>query len=186
LTLQNVTVRHNRAVGGDGNSAGTVVNAGIGGGIATNGSNNNAPQSSSNITTIQNCTVAHNLAIGGRGGDAMGGGVANVLGGVVIVSGSTLSHNCALGGDGGHGFGGAIYNGAASDHPSNPGAPTVLHVEQSVITHNKAQDRTAGVGDGDGIGGGVYDLGFLDVDVFTLIDKNKATTSHDDLFDLDV
>ena len=34
-----MTIRHNRAVGGDGNTAGTFVDAGIGGGLANNGSN---------------------------------------------------------------------------------------------------------------------------------------------------
>ena len=45
--------------------------------------------------------MANNQAVGGIGAAALGGGVANVLGGVVHVSGSTLAHNRAQGGDGG-------------------------------------------------------------------------------------
>jgi hypothetical protein len=191
LTLSNVTIRHNRAVGGDGNTAGTFVDAGIGGGLATNGSNPFVPESAGSEVTLRNSTIAHNEAVGGHGGAALGGGVANTLGGVVTISGSTLAHNRAQGGDGGpagdggQGFGGGIYNGAASTHPSNPGAPTVLTVVESAITHNQAQGGAAGNGgsDGEGIGGGIYNLGLFDVDVFTVINKNKATASHDDLFD---
>src|SRR5262249_10543445 len=117
LTLRNVTLRHNRAVGGDGNTTGTFVDAGIGGGVARDGSNAFLGTSSGSNTTIQDSTVAHNQAIGGHGGAALGGGLSNILGGSLIVSGSTVTHNRAQGGDGGtagdggNGFGGAIYNG---------------------------------------------------------------------------
>src|SRR5262245_7582552 len=123
LALSNVTLRHNRAIGGEGNIAGTFVDAGIGGGLASDGSNAFAAVSRGSTTTLWESTVAHNQAVGGHGGAALGGGVSNVLGGVVIVSGSTLTHNRAQGGDGGafgdsgNGYGGGIYNGAASNHP---------------------------------------------------------------------
>jgi hypothetical protein len=186
LTLSNVTIRHNRAVGGDGNTAGTFVNAGIGGGFATNGSNPFVPVSGGSEVTLRDSTVAHNWAVGGRGGAGLGGGVANLLGNVFTISGSTLSHNRAQGGDGGgNGFGGGIYNAAASTHPSNLGAPTVLTVEVSTITHNKAQGGAAedGGSGGQGIGGGVYNLGLFDIDLISVIKKNKASTSHDNVFD---
>ena len=123
-----MTLRHNRAVGGDDNTAGTFMNAGIGGGLANNGSNPFAATGGSTIILV-NSNVANNQAVGGIGADGLGGGVANVLGGVVHVSASTLTHNRAQGGDGGDGLGGGIYNGVASTHPSNFNAPTVLTVE---------------------------------------------------------
>src|SRR5262249_45171196 len=182
LTLSNVTFRHNRAVGGEGNTAGTFVDAGIGGGLANDGSNSFAAASRGSEVTLLDSTVAHNQAIGGRGGAALGGGVSNVLGGVVIISGSTLTHNRAQGGDrgasgdGGSGFGGGIYNGPASTHPSNPGAATVLTVEGSAITHNKAQGGAAGAGGssaGDGFGGGIWNGGTA-AGLETALSRNHA------------
>src|SRR5262249_30896511 len=155
-TPSTVPLRHNRAVGGDGNTAGTFVDAGIGGGLGSNGSNWFFTPSGGSEVTLRDSTVAHNQAVGGRGGAALGGGVANILGGVFNISGSTLSHNRARGGDGGNGLGGGLYNGAASTHPSNDGAPTVLRVEGSAITHNKAQGgaaRAGGSSAGDGLVG---------------------------------
>src|SRR5262249_43160983 len=102
-------------------------------------------------------------------------GVSNVVGGVVIISGSTLTHNLAQGGDCGSGFGGGIYNGAASTHPSNDGAPTILRVEGSAITHNQAQGGAAGAGSsaGDGLGGGLWSGGAAFV-LDTAISRNHA------------
>ena len=54
------------------------MNAGIGGALGGNGSNNNLPVSSGSTTTLWDCIVAHNQAIGGRGGAALGGGVASL------------------------------------------------------------------------------------------------------------
>src|SRR5262245_41255334 len=266
LTLDNVTIRNNRAVGGDGNADGGFAGTGMGGGLVNNGSNPFTTPGASTIT-LRDSTVENNQAVGGSGGAALGGGVANVLGGVVHISGSTLTHNRAQGGDGGSagdagsGFGGGIYNGPASTHPSNLGVPTVLTAEGSAITHNKAQGGAAGAGgsagfgaggglwnggtasvfdtaiglnhalggdgadgtdggsglgggvyneaasalrlerstvtanhanggkgggrrsDGEAIGGGVYNLGSFDFDARTLIFKNHASTSDDDVFD---
>jgi hypothetical protein len=160
LTLSHVTLRGNRAVGGDGNSAGTIVGAGIGGGLASSANDAFVTLSGGSTTTLSNSTVEHNQAVGGRGGAALGGGVANLLGGVVTVEGTTLSHNQAQGGEGGDGFGGGLYNGAASTHPSNAGAPTVLTVEGSVLTYNAAQGGAAGGGcAGSGAGGGLWNGG---------------------------
>src|SRR5262249_43832416 len=127
LALDDVTLSHNRAVGGYGNIARTLLDAGIGGGPLENGPKP-VRASRGSEGTLRDSRVAHNWAIGGRGSAALGGGVANILGGVVTISGSTLTHNRAQGGDGGmtgdggQGFGGGIYNDAASTHPSNPGA----------------------------------------------------------------
>jgi hypothetical protein len=86
LILSNVTLRSNRAVGGDGNTAGTLVGEGIGGGLASNGANAFATTGGSRVT-ISNSTIADNQAAGGQGadgsngGDAQGGGLANFFGG---------------------------------------------------------------------------------------------------------
>ena len=104
--------------------------------------------------TVSGCTLDHNRAIGGAG---------------------------AVGGNGGNGYGGGVYNEAgAFDVESS------LHLVQSTITENHANGGEGGEGgsDGEGIGGGVYNLGLFDLDVFTLIFDNHASTSADDVFDL--
>lgn len=160
LSLDDVTIRNNRAVGGDGNAQGGFVGTSIGGGLANNGSNPTVISGGSTIT-LRDSTVANNQVLGGAGANGLGGGIANVLGGVVHVSGSTLTRNAARGGGGADGLGGSIYNGAASTHPSNFNAPTVLTVEGSGITHNRAQGSAAGAGTaaGDGLGGGLWNGG---------------------------
>ena len=169
LTLDNVTIRNNRALGGDDNAHGGFVGTGIGGGLANNGSNPfNAPGGST--IAIENSNVANNRAVGGIGADALGGGVANVLGGVVHVAGSTLTHNRAQGGDGGDGLGGGVYNGPASTHPSNFGAETRLTVERSAITFNAAEGVASG---GDGLGGGLWNGGTASI-FDTGISHNRA------------
>ena len=95
LTLSNVTLRHNRAVGGDGNTAGTFVGTGIGGGLMSYGINAFVSPSGGSTTTLRDSTVAHNQAVGGRGGAALGGGVANLLGAVLTVSGTKRSFRCS-------------------------------------------------------------------------------------------
>ena len=150
-----VTLRANRALGGSGNTPGKIANAGIGGGLGSNGSNVMQLVSPGCITTMQDCTIEHNLAIGGSGGQGLGGGIANILGGFVQVSGGALMKNRAQGGDGGPGMGGGIYNGPASNHPSNPGAPTVLKVEGADVAFNKAQGGF-GATAGHAAGGGLW------------------------------
>ena len=269
LELHNVTLRGNRAIGGDGNAAGTFMGEGIGGGLASNACNPFL-RSGGSTTTLRDCTVAQNQAIGGRGRAGLGGGVANFLGGVVNISGGEFDHNLARGGDGGtagdggDGLGGGIYNGPASNYPTNPGAPTVLTLDGTTIAHDKAEGGSAqadgssagdglggglwngdsaivrdssltcnmalggdgeggagggdglgggaynraaaslqlqrssvtqnhanggdtgiGGGEGQGIGGGVYNLGLFDFDEFTVIRKNHASTSDDDIFGSD-
>lgn len=118
--------------------------------------------------------VDHNHAVGGDGGDGLGGGMANLLGGVFNVAGCTVNRNHAQGGvavaagSGGDGFGGGIYNGAASAHSSNLGAPTVLRVEHTSITQNKAQGGVAADGISDGVGVGVVSIPSV---------NSKSTTS---------
>jgi hypothetical protein len=172
LTLNNVTIRHNRAVGGDGNTAGTFVDAGSGGAIGNHAANPFVAVSGGSEVTLRGSVIAHNQAIGGRGGEALGGGIANTLGGVVTVLASTLSHNRAQGGDnGGRGSGAGIYNGLPSTYPSNFGAQTVLTVERSTIAINKAQGGSAGEAGssaGPGVGGGLWSGGSLAISGSTL------------------
>jgi hypothetical protein len=98
----------------------------------------------------------------------------------VSLSGSTISHNRALGGDGGpggnggNGFGGGAFIGTGAS----------LSVTAGTITRNHANGGSGNDGgsDGQGIGGGVYNLGTFAFDVTTVIKKNHASTSNDDLF----
>jgi hypothetical protein len=46
---------------------------------------------------------------------------------------------------------------------------------------NGGEEGTGGT-DGQGVGGGVYNLGTFTFDVFTVIKKNEASTSNDDIF----
>jgi hypothetical protein len=169
MTASNLTLTHNRAVGGEGNTGNVLAGAGVGGGLASWWVA--AP------VTIRDSTVAHNQAVGGSGADGLGGGLANVLGSSMTVVASAVDKNLALGGDGadgsdgGDGLGGGAYNGAASS----------LRIERSTVMKNHANGGTAG-SDGEGIGGGVYNLGLFSVDELTVIRKNRASTNHDDIF----
>ena len=53
----------------------------------------------------------------------------------------------------------------------------------STVTHNQALGGAAGAGGsgGHGSGGGVYNLGTF-TDLASVIKKNKASTSNDDIF----
>jgi hypothetical protein len=64
-------------------------------------------------------------------------------------------------------------------------ATASIRLERSIVTENRASggDSGAGGSDGEGIGGGVYNLGVFDFDALTLIFGNHASTSHDDVFD---
>ena len=50
--------------------------------------------------------------------------------------------------------------------------------------HNEALggDKGAGGIDGHGVGGGVYNLGTFAADLVSVIKKNDASTSNDDIF----
>src|SRR5262249_5375240 len=158
-----VTLRHNRAVGGDGNMAGAFLGTALGGGLASYGVRTDGPAAGS-TATVRDSTIADNQAVGGVGGEAQGGGIANHLGGILTVSDSTLTGHHAVGGDGAGGFGGGLYNDGPSTHPSNPGAPTVLSVSGSTIAGNEAIGGAAGAGGssaGFGAGGGISSASIL-------------------------
>ncbi|HEY7118400.1 MAG TPA: hypothetical protein VH475_17560, partial [Tepidisphaeraceae bacterium] len=175
LTASNLTLSHNRAIGGDGNMGNPLAGAGVGGGLMS--------WWVGATTTISDSTISHNQAVGGNGADGLGGGLANYFGSAGTLVGCTLDQNQAVGGNGsvgGNGLGGGIYNeGEAFDVMSS------LRLERSTVTKNHANGgEGAGGSDGEGIGGGLYNLGDFDLDVLTLIFKNHASTSHDDVFDL--
>jgi hypothetical protein len=109
----------------------------------------------------------------------LGGALWN--GGTAFVLDTAVSHNHALGGDGadgsdgGNGYGGGFYNDSTAS----------LTLRNSLVTKNHANGGDAGEGGsaGEGVGGGIYNLGALDIDALTLIFKNHASTSDDDVFD---
>src|SRR5262249_46865244 len=155
LTLRNVTLRHNRAVGGAGNTAGTLLGSGFGGGLVRHGL---LPGTTG---TVSDSTIADIRALGGPGaaashrGAGPGGGRARLFGAILTILGSTLTGNQALGSageSGGNGFGGGLFNDGPSTFPTNPGAPTVLVAVGSTLSGNQA---TGGAG-GTGAGGGIW------------------------------
>src|SRR4029078_5690825 len=91
LIASNLTLTHNRAVGGAGNTGNALAGAGFGGGLMS--------WWVGATTTISDSTIAHNQAIGGPGGDGLGGGLANFFGSAMTASGCTLDHNRAIGGN---------------------------------------------------------------------------------------
>jgi CSLREA domain-containing protein len=179
LVASNLTITHNQAVGGEGNTGNVLAGAGAGGGLAS--------WWASAAVTISYSTISHNQAVGGAGADGLGGGLANVLSSALTVSGCTVDDNLALGGDGadggdgGDGLGGGVYNGAGLPND----VASSLQLFGSTVTGNHANGGEAGEGgsDGEGVGGGVYNLGSFDLDALTLIFKNYASTSDDDVFD---
>jgi hypothetical protein len=139
---------------------------------------------------VSKSTIVHNQAIGGQeeaggnGSDGLGGGSANFLGSTLTVSKCTLDHNQAVGGegeDGGNGFGGGIYNDGSTAF-----GVSSLTVTGGTITQNRA---VGGAGEdggsaGQGIGGGLYLAadGIVCLDTTTVVKRNHASTSHDDIF----
>jgi hypothetical protein len=189
LTLHNVTLRNNRAIGGDGNTAGMVVGRATGGGLSSSGANPFHTPSGGSTTTLSDSTITDNQAVGGHaapggnGRDALGGAIANFFGALLTVSGSTLTGNQALGGAGragGNGVGGGIFNDGPSTHPSNPGAPTSLTVLGSTLTDNEAEGGAtgaAGSSAGTGAGGGISSAGILTLLGSTL--AHNVALGHD-------
>ena len=59
-----MTIRNNRAIGGEGNTQGDFAGTGIGGGIANYASNPFAAPGGSTVT-LTDCTMANNQAVGG-------------------------------------------------------------------------------------------------------------------------
>ncbi len=176
-TLTASTLGHNEALGGAG-GLGANGGDGFGGGLA-------AANTESSLT-IANCTFEHNTALGGpggaggNGGAGQGGGLNGNFGATLAVSGTTVFHNLAQGGDGGsggnggNGLGGGLLDDSAS----------TLTLTDAIVTYNQALGGAGGLGanGGEGVGGGVYSLGTFSFDSATIIRKNHASTSNDNLF----
>jgi hypothetical protein len=96
--------------------------------------------------------------------------------------------NVAIGGAGGAGANGGQAKGGGINN-SNPapisGTP-ILTLLGTLVSANQAIGGAAGVGgaSGAGIGGGVYNQlgGLANVDAFTVINGNDASSSDDDVF----
>ncbi|MBN1566369.1 MAG: hypothetical protein JXA73_00870 [Acidobacteria bacterium] len=176
-TIDGCTFVHNWSVGGAGVSG---AEGGIGAGgaiVATNFSNlgTNA--------TISNSKVEHNIALGGpgvdggNGGEGEGGGLTSTAGAILIVINTTVAHNHSQGGEGiigGNGLGGGLYDSEGS----------TLSLQEAIVTKNLA---LGGRGEnwhsrGEGIGGGVYYLGIYSADDATVIEKNHASTSNNNIW----
>lgn len=171
LTVSNLTVTHNQAVGGAGNSGNPLAGAGIGGGLQA--------WWIASTVTIQSSTFSHNKAIGNAGDNGQGGAVASMFGSVINVVGSELSKNLALGGDnpdgaGGNGLGGGAYIDSFS----------TVQLQTTDVTGNHANAGEGSTSDGVGIGGGVYNIGHFEVDDPDRVHKNHASTSDDDIYTL--
>jgi|GEM_PF-2141847 len=187
--VENSTFDHNQALGGKGEADKND------GGYSAGGALSVFALISDVYVTVSGCTVDHNDAIGGpggsggNGGDGVGGGIASVgkpsdappppgpHSATLAVEDTTVEHNTALGGygfDGGNGWGGGLYNGALSK----------LTLTGATVQFNFAAVVGAGRGgsDGEGIGGGVYNLGVFAFDPTSVIKKNHASTSNDDIF----
>jgi hypothetical protein len=181
LTVSGSTIADNDARGGAGGS-GFESGSGIGGGLAI---------LAASTASVTDSRLTDNSAVGGAGGAGSNGG--NGLGGGIAVGtipspdastlalrDSTLDDNQAVGGpggkgsNGGNGLGGGIAIAAGSS--ATPSA--------SRVKHNEALGGEEGAGgsDGQGIGGGVYNLGTFTFDAATVIKKNHASTSNDDIF----
>ena len=178
----NLTMTHNRAIGGDGNRAGGNP-AGVLVGTATGGAFALFDGGSCSLT-ISDSTIDRNQAIGGAneaggdGADGRGGGLATHFGGVLIVSASTVDDNLAVGGEGGfsglegNGLGGGLYN--------DTGSMTSLTGDR--VEYNIAVGAFGFGGLGQGVGGGTYDLGAITIDPTTVVKRNHASTSHPNTF----
>jgi hypothetical protein len=191
-TIYGCTLEHNLALGGTGLSGG-VGGIGAGGGMmVTNVGYTNKP------TEITNSSIKHNKAIGGpggpggNGGDGEGGGLSIIQGATLIAKDVTVEHNHAqggesgVGGNGGNGQGGGLFEDALRSAPPLPGpaTPSSLTLEGATIRFNLAlAGEPVGSGfDGTGVGGGVYYLGAYNADKATVITKNQATTSNNNVW----
>lgn len=206
LELRDSRLDHNQAIGGDGAPPGTswgvggaiqflngngrisgcvfdhndaIGGAGVPGGVGAWGMGGAINVSGVSSVTISESTVQHNLAqggpggLGGNGGGAGGGGLRSESEGALTVINTTVAHNHAQGGQGraggtgGDGVGGGCANWYGS-----------LSLQSATVTRNLALGGGPG---GQGIGGGVFWLGNFTFDDSTVITKNHATTSNDNI-----
>ena len=187
LTVTNSELNHNQAIGGAGGT-GAVAGDGVGGAIDVGSGVVFGSVSDNCSLTVNNCTLDHNQAAGGTGsagssgGNATGGGLSVLAGSSATVNNTSISHNSATGGDGanatstsagGNGLGGGVYVGTGA----------TVTIATGVITANQAiggQGHHAPAGQG--IGGGVYNLGSFSQVALTLILGNHASINNDNIF----
>ncbi len=163
-TLTNDVFLNNAAVGGAGANGGDGIGGAV---VVANGVLFGMPDDASLI--LSGSLFEFNSAQGGQAG--VGGVTGNGLGGALSILGaassaanSTFIDNLAVGGAGitpGNGYGGAI----------DVGSGAILSVTSSTITGNEARGGEGGFGgkDGKSVGGGVYSLGTIKFDAFTVI-----------------
>ncbi|MGA2706514.1 MAG: hypothetical protein ABSH35_36330 [Isosphaeraceae bacterium] len=177
VTVIDCTVEHNAALGGPGGPGDGDGGDGLGGGFA-----NVSPLRSATLS-VSSTIVDHNKARGGdgcggaNGGDGDGGGLYNDSRSTLRLTDTTIDGNLALGGftllgTGGDGLGGGLYNDAGSS----------LVLSSATVKDNFALGGFGLAGFGQGIGGGVYTLVTFSSDSSTVIKKNHASTSNDDIF----
>jgi hypothetical protein len=176
-TVSGCTLEHNEALGGAG-VAGAEGGYGMCGGLDAEGPSN---------VTVRNCRIEHNRALGGpgglggNGGIGGGGGLRSGDGATLTVINTIVAHNHAQGGAGGPGGNGGLgWAGGLLDFYN-----ATLALTGAIITDNLAIGGEAGDGgsSGLGIGGGVgmYPPVTFTFDPTTVIEKNHATTSNDNL-----
>jgi hypothetical protein len=181
--LDDVTFLDNQALGGTGGAGGA-------GGVGGNGGNAQGGGIRALLGTINidNSQLVGNQAIGGtggaqggNGGNSLGGGLLTTFGLTADVVDTVFLLNQAQGGagaSGGNGLGGGIFNDGASPF----GAPD-LTLTDCLVALNNADGGAASPGGSAGLGegGGIYNLGALDL-VMTQVAQNHASTSNDNLF----
>jgi Right handed beta helix region len=143
--------------------------------------------------TVSHCTFHNNLAQGGPGLVGFGGAIETDPFGffsfsptTLTVTDSSFTGNQAIGGNFGGEFGFASQGGggaiAISSGPFSS-IRVVCTVSHSTFQGNVARGkRGAGGSDGHGVGGGVFNDGTFTFDTSTVIKKNRASTSNDDIF----
>jgi hypothetical protein len=130
---------------------------------------------------VSDSPIVQDLALGGDGGGADGPGGDGQGGGIAVavvfasatlnVDDSQVDANEARGGaGGGNGFGGGVYISAGA----------VFSLKGSTILFNVADGGEGPVGQG--VGGGVYNLGTFDLDAASIVKHNHASTSNDNIF----
>jgi hypothetical protein len=186
LTVSHSTFVYNEAVGGDAGT-GAPAQDGRGGAIANYLFGGLTPP----VTVAATASVDHSALLGNRavggagptGGNGQGGGIANLNGGTLMVTGSLIALNHAVGGagtgTGGNGQGGGVFNGG----PNTTGTPRLM-LERSLVVFNRADGGAASPGvAGRGLGGGVYVApGGIASAHWTLVIGNDASTSDDDVY----
>jgi hypothetical protein len=171
-TINDCTLEHNEALGGAG-VPGANGGEGDGGSLDADGLGSNV--------TVTDCTVEHNTALGGpgglggNGGGGAGGGLRSGDGAMLTVINTTVAHNQAQGGAGGAGgTGGNGWGGGLIAYQAT------LTLQGAIVSYNLA---LGGDPAGQGLGGGVYVYGpaTFTFDPTTVIAKNHASTSNNNV-----